>query len=203
MSNGQSSNGNRPLRHNYWISKPASLSRGRGIYIVNDPKQIVRSEPCVVSRYIDNPLILFGHKFDLRIYVVVTSFDPLRIYVYREGLVRFASEKYSNDVFQDEKSKFSHLTNYSINKNNENYVQNENANDDDSGFKWSLSALQSHFEAEGIDCKLMWSKLYDIIIKSIMSIDEQTKAEIRKCSINRGNCFELFGYDILLDTNLK
>jgi hypothetical protein len=79
----------------------------------------------VVSRYIDNPLILFGHKFDLRIYVVVTSFDPLRVYIYREGLARFASEKYSNEVFTDEKSKFSHLTNYSINKNNENYIQNE------------------------------------------------------------------------------
>jgi len=63
-----------------------------------------------------------GHKFDLRIYVVVTSFDPLRIYIYREGLVRFASEKYSNEAFTEEKAKFSHLTNYSINKNNENYV---------------------------------------------------------------------------------
>ena len=115
----------RPLRFNYWISKPHSSSRGRGIYIDNDPKQINRAEPCVVSRYIDNPLILFGHKFDLRIYVVVTSFDPLRIYIYREGLARFASEKYSNEVFTDEKSKFSHLTNYSINKNNENYIQNE------------------------------------------------------------------------------
>jgi hypothetical protein len=76
----------------------------------------------VISRYIDNPLILSGHKFDFRIYVVVTSFDPLRIYVYREGLVRFASEKYSNEAFKEEKTKFSHLTNYSINKNNENYV---------------------------------------------------------------------------------
>lgn len=82
-------------------------------------------------------------------------------------------------------------------------MQNENANDDDSGFKWSLGALCSHFEKEGIDCKLMWSKLYDIIIKSIMSIDEQTKAELKKSNIHRNNCFELFGYDILLDANLK
>jgi hypothetical protein len=67
---------------------------------------------------------LYGHKFDLRIYVVITSYDPLRVYVFREGLVRFASEKYDIDKFSDEK-KFSHLTNYSINKKNENYIQNE------------------------------------------------------------------------------
>ncbi len=75
--------------------KPSGSSQGRGIYIVDDPKQIPQSnESLVVSRYIDNPLLMNGHKFDLRIYVLVTSYDPLRIYVYREGLVRFASEKY-------------------------------------------------------------------------------------------------------------
>ena len=47
-----------------------------------------------MSRYIENPLLLNGYKFDLRIYVAITSYDPLRVYVYREGLVRFASEKY-------------------------------------------------------------------------------------------------------------
>lgn len=81
---------------NYWIVKPSGSSRGRGIYIINSPKQLQRvgNESLVVSRYIESPLLLYGHKFDLRIYVVVTCFDPLRIYVYREGLVRFASEKY-------------------------------------------------------------------------------------------------------------
>ena len=79
----------------------------------------------MVSRYIDNPLLCFGHKFDLRLYVIVTSFEPLRVYLYREGLVRFASESYNNDDIISEQSKFSHLTNYSINKNNINYVQND------------------------------------------------------------------------------
>ena len=54
-----------------------------------------------------------GYKWDLRIYVAVTSINPLRIYVYEEGLVRFASEKYDTS---DLKNIYSHLTNYSINK---------------------------------------------------------------------------------------
>ncbi len=76
----------------------------------------------MISRYLDNPLLLNGHKFDLRIYVVITSFDPLRIYVYREGLVRFASQKYQNVDLSSADAKYTHLTNYSINKNNEAFV---------------------------------------------------------------------------------
>lgn len=82
--------------------------------------------------------MIFGHKFDLRIYVVVTSYDPLRVYVYREGLVRFATEKYSKEHTG---SVYAHLTNYSINKKNENYHGGEDGQADDSGFKWSFSAL--------------------------------------------------------------
>lgn len=99
-----------------------------------------KHEACVISRYIDNPLLLYGHKFDMRIYVVVTCYDPLRAYVYREGLVRFATEKYNQK--DSGGSVYAHLTNYSINKKNENYVQNSDAADDDSGFKWSFSAMQ-------------------------------------------------------------
>lgn len=63
----------------------------------------------------------------------MTSYDPLRIYVYREGLVRFASEKYDSSTEQV----YAHLTNYSINKKSVNFVQSEGV-EDDSGFKWSL-----------------------------------------------------------------
>ena len=50
----------------------------------------------VVSHYIDNPLLINRLKFDLRIYVAVTGINPLRIYVYEEGLARFATEEYDH-----------------------------------------------------------------------------------------------------------
>jgi hypothetical protein len=58
-------------------------------------------------------------------YVVVTSFNPLRVYFYHEGLARFATEDYSNDP-KVLKNKFVHLTNFSINKRNTKFVRNDN-----------------------------------------------------------------------------
>ena len=51
----------------------------------------------LACKYIANPHLLNGLKYDLRVYVLVTSFSPLRIYMYNDGLVRFATEKYSTD----------------------------------------------------------------------------------------------------------
>ena len=96
--------------------KPANLSRGRGIHLIDDISEINVDDLSVISRYITNPLLINGHKFDLRIYVMVSSYEPLRVYVFKEGLARFASETYTSSVNKD--NKFMHLTNYSINKYN-------------------------------------------------------------------------------------
>ena len=58
--------------------------------------QLAQNDTYVVSRYIANPMLINGFKFDLRIYVLVTGFDPiLKAYVYDEGLVRFATEPFN------------------------------------------------------------------------------------------------------------
>jgi hypothetical protein len=61
-----------------------------------------------------------GHKFDFRIYVLITSVvDPMSIFLYNDGLVRLASEKY--EANKNPSDVFVHLTNYSLNKNNGNF----------------------------------------------------------------------------------
>jgi len=84
-------------RKTLWIVKPCAASQGKGIFISGNPEEVISYQsdstlPCVVSQYVMNPLLINGYKFDLRVYVLVTSFDPLlTLYVYNEGLVRFAT----------------------------------------------------------------------------------------------------------------
>lgn len=159
-------------------------------------------DPSIISKYIPNPLLINRHKFDLRIYVVITSYEPLRIYVYKEGLVRFASEEYS--IKDAKTNQYNHLTNYSINKKNQNFVQNKNLEQDDHGMKWSLAAFMKYLEQTGgIDTDLFWSRIYDIILKSVISGENLVFNAIKKTCIHRTNCFEVFGYDVLIDSNLK
>ena len=85
----------------------------------------------IASQYISNPLLINKLKFDLRIYVLMSGVNPLKIYRYTEGLVRFATQEFTlKDI-----NKFTHLTNYSINKNNPNFVQNLNQDEDFKGSK--------------------------------------------------------------------
>lgn len=67
----------------------------------------------VVQRYIEKPLLIGGYKFDLRLYVCVPSYHPMTIYIYKEGLTRFGTDKFS---LNDLRNPFRHLTNSSINK---------------------------------------------------------------------------------------
>jgi hypothetical protein len=135
------------------------------------------------------------------VYVLVTSFDPLRVYVYKEGLTRFATEEYTTST--NKKSRFIHLTNYSVNKKNENWKANEQNERDDYGFKWSITALCKHLEQIGIDMNLLWSKCYDVILKALISGEHPILTAMKRNLSYRTNCFELYGFDILFDSDLK
>lgn len=70
------------------------------IHLFRNPSQLPPHENLIVQEYLDQPYILDGYKIDLRLYVLVTHCDPLKAFIYRDGLVRLGTEKYtgpSND----------------------------------------------------------------------------------------------------------
>ena len=140
-------------KHMY-IMKPSASSCGKGIKIVGPKTQVNKKSGYVVSQYISNPHLIDGFKYDLRIYVLVTSFDPLKIFLFKEGLVRFATQKYSNNPKTLEK-RFIHLTNYSVNKKADDYVKSGAGEDNDGedASKWNLYQLSNWFNKNGIDFK--------------------------------------------------
>lgn len=161
---------NTSMQKKMYILKPTASSCGRGIRVIQGNTKFTHREDTIVSFYIDRPLLINTKKFDLRIYILVSSFNPLRVYMYEEGLARFATEPYSNDP-EVLRNKFVHLTNFSINKRNvKNFkkndgrqaenVQGKKDDDDDddddpeqeSSSKWSLKFLrkylQKHFSVQ-------------------------------------------------------
>lgn len=208
-----------------WIVKPVNMSRGRGVHILKGESEFrfllkksinLNISQFLISRYIDNPHLINKKKYDLRIYVLITSFSPLRIYLYNNGLVRFATEDYKKGDFDNI---FIHLTNYSINKNNLKYKPNQNLdfskninedenndlNDDnevdDDSSKWSLIEYRHFFQKmekkQVMDS--IWKQIEDIVIKTVLSVSEDYYQEI---SINKMNSlFELYGFDIMIDEN--
>eukprot|EP00416_Gambierdiscus_australes_P013293 CAMPEP_0171135984 /NCGR_PEP_ID=MMETSP0766_2-20121228/130697_1 /TAXON_ID=439317 /ORGANISM="Gambierdiscus australes, Strain CAWD 149" /LENGTH=485 /DNA_ID=CAMNT_0011599501 /DNA_START=28 /DNA_END=1486 /DNA_ORIENTATION=- len=186
----------------------------------------------VIQRYVPNPLLIFGYKFDLRIYVVVLSFDPLKVYLNDEGLVRLATEKYSASPDTLDKQTM-HLTNYSVNKVSPAFVQNRDGRDmadsvidrkqqptveGPGASKWSLSELRAHFARQGLDYKLMLERVKDLIIKTLIAVEPPIQAEWTKsfeaneeegwaargpAGAHRSSCFEMYGFDVLVDQELK
>lgn len=183
-----------------WIIKPPASARGTGIKVVSRWSEIPKQRPLIVQRYIEKPLLIHGNKFDLRLYVVVTSINPMRIFLHTDGLARFASVQYSDklDTLSD---RCMHLTNYSINKLSANYARNEDFNACQ-GHKWTLKSLWSYFRQRGINTKRLWGTLRNLVIRTVLS-GEYCLNRMFKVNVNsRYCCYELFGFDVLLDENL-
>ncbi|XP_069113363.1 probable tubulin polyglutamylase TTLL9 isoform X4 [Argopecten irradians] len=186
-----------------WIMKPAAKSQGKGIFLFRRLKDITDwkkgeyqpltdttrevPETYVVQRYIENPYLIGGRKFDIRIYVLVVSYNPLKVWLYRDGFARFSNTRFSLDSIEDA---YVHLTNVSVQKNAPDY-------DPEKGCKWSTMRLRQYLTAKhGSEAvKKVFKGIDNIITKGLQSV--------QKIIINDKHCFEMYGYDILLDSDLK
>eukprot|EP00741_Cyanophora_paradoxa_P017157 tig00020960_g16569.t1 len=195
--------------HTVWIMKPVGKAQGKGIFLVNKLNQVRKwsnnppggkqagaagqtvsfREPHVVSRYIDNPLLIGGKKFDLRLYVLVTSYRPLRAYRYRLGFCRFCTVKYTADIAEID-NMFVHLTNVAIQKHGEEYNEHH-------GGKWDIKNLRLYLESTR--GRAVTEKLFE----DISSIFVNSLKACQNVMVNDRHCFEMYGYDLLIDANLK
>ena len=105
-------------------------------------------------------------KFDLRLYVLVYGTNPLRIYLFKEGLAWFATEEYEKPTASNMKNLFLHLTNYAINKESENF---DNDSEGEDGHKRSLSAVLETISEMGFDINELMNRISDIIIKTVIA----------------------------------
>jgi len=186
---------------NLWLVKPAASSRGKGIKLLTNVENLPKKNKYIVSHYIYNPHLINGKKYDLRLYLLVTGFTPLKIYLFDNGLARFCTEKYDLN-FNKMKDKFIHLTNYSINKISENFELNDSV-DKELGDKWTIQTLKKYFEKNGLNFDKIWEKIKDIIIKAVISVSDIAIPLIKQLELSSCNLFELYGVDILIDENLK
>ncbi|XP_035688484.1 tubulin polyglutamylase TTLL4-like [Branchiostoma floridae] len=184
-----------------WIIKPPASARGIGIKVIHKWNQVPRKRPVIVQRYLSRPYLINGSKFDLRLYVYVTSYDPLRVYLFQDGLVRFATCKYSFSM-KSLSNRFMHLTNYSVNKRNAEFTPNSDK-DRCEGHKWGLQALWRYLQRGGINTDHIWEQIKDLVIKTIICCESAVNSLV-KANVRRRYCVnELFGFDIMLDSDLK
>ncbi|DBA01932.1 TPA: LOW QUALITY PROTEIN: hypothetical protein N0F65_006665 [Lagenidium giganteum] len=189
-----------------WIMKPIGKAQGRGIFLfeklseINDwkrdhtwksdaPLQAKTADTYIVQKYIENPYTIGGKKFDLRLYVLVTSFSPLVVWMYRAGFGRFSNARYSRDR-GDMDNLYMHLTNASVQKTADDY-------DESMGCKWPLHSLKmfmiSQYGVEAVDN--LFLSIQQVITRSLLSVQQVI--------IQDKHCFELYGYDVLIDSQLK
>ncbi|EPT31437.1 Tubulin-tyrosine ligase family protein [Toxoplasma gondii ME49] len=199
--------------HNIWIMKPSSSSRASGVYCLNNPWDILKSgrglSDRLVQKYIERPLLIFsGRKFDMRQWVLIRSFAPLKVYAFTDLYLRLCSEPYD---LRDLHNRFRHISNWNLNRLNSELHElrslGQQGDPPDEGVtsrvfsdcSKPLSALR-----EALDRDTGTENFWDLKIKpQIRKLILQTARAARPSIVPRSNCFELYGFDILLDAEYR
>ena len=198
-----------------FIYKPIAGARGEGIFLTQDASTVPTDKSLLVQEYLPKPFLIDGFKFDLRLYVLVLSCRPLRILMYRDGLVRLSTEPYRAPTSKNISERCMHLTNYSVNKRSDEFEKTDEAG---TGSKRSLAWLLETLRTGGHDTTRMWERIGEVVVKTMiaalphvthgytLSRKKPTDGsvhpplhEIPEPSV----CFEILGFDIFLDRKLR
>ncbi|GBG33717.1 Tubulin polyglutamylase TTLL4 [Hondaea fermentalgiana] len=184
-----------------FILKPTDRGEGNGIIVMDNWMQLVHwkdkfpeSDEIVVQTYLPNPFLINERKWDMRTYVLCTSVSPLRIYMYRDGLVRFASSKYEKDAKAGGKAT-SFLTNTSVNKKAGVAVED---------LTWPFPQVYTYLKGSGIDPDLLWERIERAVVQMMLSAEPAFVKQFKKLQndFTCVNCYQLLGVDVIVDDDL-
>ena len=174
-----------------YIIKPDCGALGNGIQIIEPGKPFTPwTRLAVAQEYIESALI-DGYKFDLRVYALVASTSPLRVYVYRNGIARFCSEPAASRTI------FSELTNTAVN------MKNPAASA--ASITKTIEEVFGRLKQQGVDVEKIWKEIDRVIALTMISVSGFiAHAANTKCpSAGYPRCFQVLGFDILLDKDWK
>lgn len=175
-----------------WIAKPKRLGASEGIELLSDISQAPRRRDMIVQQYVADPLLFpeYSHKHGLRVYVLVTSLDPLVAYVYPNGLVKFAQEAYRRER-SDLANRRIHLTNTHLPEGVERAAV---PTVDFVSYREVLRSL-------GVDDHVLWAGIRRLLVTALTALAPPMLALTLEMTGSPGSCFELLVADVLVDAS--
>ncbi len=160
---------------------------------LNNLPSMIKSRTFVIQKYVEKPLLIHERKFDIRVWALVTQ--EMRLYFFKEGYIRTSCEAYNMDEDAINKRDI-HLTNNAVQKFCEHYGAFEDGN------QLSFPQFQEYLNAKHPDQHIdvygnLVRQMKDMITFSMLSVRKKLNPNDRK------TCFELFGYDFLIDESFK
>lgn len=169
------------------IIKPDNGSLGAGITVLTPEMSYSPTTNLAIAQEYVESCLVDSTKFDCRIYVLIASVDPLKIYVYRGGIARFCSQK------SDQNSIYSQLTNTAVNKNNPDV--------DISSITKMVTDTFEKLKANGVNVDELWSKIDSAVVSTIIAAYGYIHSAVQsQCpSLGYPKCFQILGFDVLID----
>lgn len=182
---------------NLYIYKPRKGMVGVGIQFLKNMKYVPNR--AILMKYITNPLLLNGRKCDLRLYVLVTSLNPIRIYLYKEGFVKIAVDKYELNL-KTLNNMNMHLTNCNLNSRSKKYVYGKTEFSTD-GNLWTISTLNKYLADRKVNTALIWERIKDMTIKYFALYAKEVIRYNIKANLYNKHMFMPWGLDVILDSH--
>ncbi|WP_371418393.1 CDC27 family protein, partial [Methylocapsa sp. S129] len=186
-----------------FIAKPHRGTGGQGIAISRDAVALAARDDVVVQRYVERPYLVDGRKGHIRLYGLVTSLAPLRAYLYRDGIVRFAPDAYDLSE-QGLANVHGHVTNTALHRGHPKLEVSNDPAQENSGNVWSLRAFLKRMKADGRDVDHVWTELRALAkgFLAMVAADGLFKRQA-KAAPRRAFPPKLFGLDVLVDADGK